>query len=108
MPTGTVESGIKYSVENTHTAPAQFYDLVPLKRAPRSTITELLPADYCQLELVLCPAGKDLETGWKRGNWLTGKALIRKTRELERRHYCQLGKLAVKLDPAGNWHSDRG
>jgi len=36
-----------------------------------------------------------LETDRKRDKWFNGKALIRKAREAEHIHYCQLGKLAV-------------
>jgi len=36
-----------------------------------------------------------LETDRKRGKWLTGKSLIRKAREADQVHYCQLGKMYV-------------
>ena len=36
-----------------------------------------------------------METDWRRDKWFNGKALIRKAREAEQSHYCQLGKLAV-------------
>jgi hypothetical protein len=44
---------------------------VHIRMHPLRFPTELLPADYCQLELLLRPAGSDTETGWKRGKWLS-------------------------------------
>ena len=43
----------------------------------------------------LRPAGYDFETDRKLDKWLNGKALIRKAREAEHIHYCQLGKMDV-------------
>ena len=36
-----------------------------------------------------------METDWKHDKWFNGKALIRKAREVDSIHYCQLGKMAV-------------
>jgi len=57
-------------------------------------ICSLLPADYCHLELVSTSSGCDSETDWKRDKEFNGKALIRKAREADQVHNCQLGKLA--------------
>jgi hypothetical protein len=58
--------------------------------------TLLLPAGYCQLGLGSASCRVALETDWKLDKWLNSKALIRKVREAERRHDCQLGKMDVK------------
>ena len=55
---------------------------------------------YCQRTTAsenwfLRPAGYDFETDRKLDKWLNGKALIRKAREAEHIHYCQLGKMDV-------------
>jgi len=36
--------------------------------------------------------------------WFGDKALVLRSDRAGVIHYCQLGKLAVKLAPAGNWH----
>jgi hypothetical protein len=64
------------------------YMCLYIRMHPLRFPTELLPADYCQLELVLRPAEYDSETDWKRDKCLTGKALIRKARESDDMHYC--------------------
>ena len=38
-----------------------------------------------------------METDWKHDKWFNGKALIRKAREVDSIHYCQLGKMDVFL-----------